>query len=158
MEDSGNSMSDLPPWNGVPEPEHITRIRVLFAGHLSERVRAIRGSFGRLAQGMAPGATVAPLANADRRAAARTLFLEAHRIAGSAASFGATRLGEVATRIDHWLRASQDSGTLPSIAEIRAIGELIPELEESERQFLRWMEASGFPGEILAGELDEEGS
>lgn len=80
----------------------------------------------------------------------RQLFLESHRLAGSAESFGGVRLGAVAARIDRTLRRSYDQGTLPTAEAISTLPELIADLKAAEREFLQWMEGEtveGAPGD-----------
>lgn len=133
-------MKTPPPWEGSQEPEHIKRIRILFAARLSERVRRIEEGYRQLAE-----------RGESAMAGMRQLFLEAHRLAGSAESFGGVRLAEVAARIDRTLRTSYDQGTLPSAEAISSLPNLIGELDDAEKEFLRWME-----GESDEGALEDE--
>jgi HPt (histidine-containing phosphotransfer) domain-containing protein len=119
-----------PPWAGSTEPEHVTRIRILFTRLLPGRVRRIAENIDKLVDG---GEEVG-------FPSSRSLFLEAHRLAGSAGSFGGDRLGEIAGQIDQSLRQYYDEGVLPPPEVIRVLPKLLDELRASEREFLRWME------------------
>jgi len=127
MEVGGNS---IPPWAGSSEPEHVTRIRVLFTRLLPGRVRKISHHLENLVQGD----------EKEHPDSARSLFLEAHRLAGSAGSFGGDRLGEIAGQIDQRLRQYYDEGILPPAEIVHSLPPLLDDLKDAESEFLRWME------------------
>jgi HPt (histidine-containing phosphotransfer) domain-containing protein len=141
-------MASASPWAGSPEPEHITRIRVLFAARLPERVRRIREGFESIVNGQ----------DDEARDGARVVLHEAHRLAGSAESFGGLRLGEIAARIDQSLRSYHDEGVVPPKDVIEGLPPLIGELEMAEEEFLRWVEGNSSDLVGDEGEPDSEDS
>jgi len=120
--DEGTTAAPVP-WASAPQsreellPEHILRLRPDFVLSLRERLELIAVQVDALRVGadQSPGGL-------------RTILREAHRISGTAASFGGHRVGAAARDVDHQLRGVLEGGEAAPSPELLA--RLLPLFEE----------------------------
>ena len=124
-----------PPWLDVDEPEHIPRIRGMFAERLPERLAAVGDEWRAIMEGAW---------SAD---GLKGPFRVAHDIAGTAEVLGGARLGQAASALTEAFRpycpprgSDQVAPFAPSPAQFEAMAPLVVEFMAAGREYLRWVE------------------
>jgi len=105
----------------VTSPDALVQLRAEFAAGLVHRIETLRAALGRLEQGF-------------HAADAESLYRAAHSLAGTAASFGAQGLAQVAGDLEDLARGWLDRGKSPP-EEHRVAAAAVAELDAAAREY-----------------------